>query len=80
MYTLPFLLCLLIALFLPKERKWRRFWNWAGIGLSSFYLILTLANKLVVEDIFDIARKTRELVAIPILLTQPPLIIYCGTK
>ena len=56
LYTLPFLICLIIALKLPKERKWRRFWNWLGIALSSFYLLLTLTNKLVVEDVFRIAR------------------------
>lgn len=44
-YTLPFLICLTIALFLRRESRWRRVWNWAGIGLSSFYLVLTLANK-----------------------------------
>jgi inner membrane protein len=45
LYTVPFLLCLLVALMLRRESGWRRFWNWTGIGLSSFYLVLTLANK-----------------------------------
>ena len=45
LYTLPFLICLLIALFLHRESDMRRFWNWAGIAVSSFYLVLTLANK-----------------------------------
>ena len=51
-YTVPFLICLLIAIRLSRTSKWRRFWNWTGILISSFYLILTLTNKLVVEGIF----------------------------
>ncbi|MEL6255693.1 MAG: hypothetical protein AAFR87_27055, partial [Bacteroidota bacterium] len=33
--------------------KWRYLWNWMGIGISSFYLILTLTNKLVVHEVFS---------------------------
>lgn len=44
-YTVPFLVCVLVALMLHRESGWRKFWNWAGISFSSFYLVLTLANK-----------------------------------
>ncbi|MEM8891444.1 MAG: metal-dependent hydrolase [Bacteroidota bacterium] len=53
LYTLPFLICLLLALRLPRTAKWRLLWNWIGIGISSFYLILTLTNKLVVHEVFS---------------------------
>ena len=52
LYTVPFLVCLLVALFLHRERKVRRVWNWMGIILSSFYLILTVTNKFVVDAVF----------------------------
>ncbi|MEO0470676.1 MAG: metal-dependent hydrolase [Bacteroidota bacterium] len=51
-YTLPFALCLGIALFLKRQHRWRSFWNWLGIGLSCFYLLITVINKLTVESIF----------------------------
>lgn len=53
LYTIPFLICLILALRLPKTARWRHIWNWAGISISSFYLILTLTNKMVVHDVFS---------------------------
>ena len=52
LYTLPFLICLLVALFLHRDKRSRRIWNWAGILISSCYLILTVTNKFVVEAVF----------------------------
>ncbi|MEL6671712.1 MAG: metal-dependent hydrolase [Bacteroidota bacterium] len=51
-YTVPFLVCVLVVLFLKRENRWRRVWNIAGILISSFYLLLTLTNKMVVGEIF----------------------------
>lgn len=51
-YTVPFLLCLLIALFLHREKRARRIWNWAGIAISSLYLLITVTNKMVVDAVF----------------------------
>lgn len=52
MYTVPFLACLLVALFLHREKRARRIWNWAGILISSFYLLITVTNKFVVDAVF----------------------------
>lgn len=52
LYTLPFLLCLLLALRLAPGRPWRRTWNTLGLVLSTFYLLLTLTNKAVVNAVF----------------------------
>lgn len=48
LYTIPFLVCLLISMRFSKENKRRFFWNNLGIGISTFYLILTLLLKLTV--------------------------------
>lgn len=53
MYTLPFLIFLIIALTRRRDSSWRRFWNVLGLGLSSFYLVLTLVNKFAVEAVFS---------------------------
>jgi inner membrane protein len=50
LYTLPFLLCLIIAVSLKREKKWRRRWNNVGIIYSSMYLVWCVAVKLVVLD------------------------------
>lgn len=52
-YTVPFLLCLIIASFLSRGSKARRVFNWAGIILSSLYLVLTSVNKLHVNEVYE---------------------------
>ncbi|MBK8443730.1 MAG: metal-dependent hydrolase [Sphingobacteriales bacterium] len=52
LYTLPFLICVLIAAFLPKISPHRRFWNYLGIGISCAYLLFTVFNKWSVERYF----------------------------
>ncbi|MBR9919664.1 MAG: metal-dependent hydrolase [Bacteroidetes bacterium] len=52
-YTLPFLVLLLIVLFLRRQNRWRRLLNWTAIGLSSAYLLLTFYNKVRVDHIFE---------------------------
>jgi inner membrane protein len=51
-YTLPFLICLIIAIFLPKGSKSRHNWNTAGLIISSLYMTFTLFNKSYVNTIF----------------------------
>ena len=42
LYTVPFLVCLLVAARFARS-DWRRtIWNWVGIALSSAYLLLTV--------------------------------------
>ncbi|MBO73895.1 MAG: hypothetical protein CMD33_01330 [Flavobacteriales bacterium] len=49
-YTLPFLICLLVAARFDREDIRRRRWNSAGIALSSLYLASTVANHVRVES------------------------------
>lgn len=53
LYTLPFLLCVLIALFMTRNSSRRRFINWLGIGISSAYMLFTFYNKWRVDHIFE---------------------------
>lgn len=52
LYTLPFLICLIIASRFVKTDKKRSFYTWLGIGLSSAYMVLTFLNKSRVDQIF----------------------------
>lgn len=53
LYTLPFLLCLIIAAFMPRGSRQRSIVNWLGIGISSAYMLFCLSHKLRMNDIFE---------------------------
>lgn len=52
LYTMPFLICLLVAARYVRGSKQRRNWNYAGIALSSLYLLFTVYNKQRVNTVF----------------------------
>ena len=47
-YTIPFIVCLIVVLF-QNDFKKRRFWNYLGIGLSSAYLLFTVVNRQLIQ-------------------------------
>ncbi len=53
-YTLPFAICLLVALFLKRESIWRRRWNNIGLVYSTLLLGLTLVNQASARAAFKI--------------------------
>ena len=53
LYTVPFLICLLIAAFIRRENPRRSFFNYLGIGLSSLYLLIGLVNKNIANGAFE---------------------------
>ncbi len=52
-YTLPFLICLLMAMRFDKTSLSRRRWAWAGITISSLYLVFTVWHKQNVYKVFE---------------------------
>ncbi len=52
-YTVPYMLCLLLAAYYLRHRPQRRWFNWAGIGLSSAYLLFTFYHKTQVNQVFE---------------------------
>ena len=60
-YTLPCRICLLVAARFSLEDSRRRWWNGAGIALSSLYLVLTVANHARVESTFEQALKDQRI-------------------
>ena len=52
LYTLPLLLCVSITMFFNRKNSKRKTWTKAGLYLSSAYMILTIGNKLYVDQTF----------------------------
>jgi inner membrane protein len=64
LYTLPFLICLIIAAFFKRESKQRRILNYTGIALSSAYLLFTVVNKQMINQVFEKALEAQNIPAI----------------
>ena len=52
LYTIPFLLCIIVAMFFDRKRTRRNAWIKAGIYISSAYLGCTIITKIYVDSIF----------------------------
>lgn len=63
LYTVPLAAGLLSALWWQPSARVRRWANYAGLALSSAYLLLTVANKLHVEQVFETALQSQNLPA-----------------
>ncbi|MCB9309136.1 MAG: metal-dependent hydrolase [Lewinellaceae bacterium] len=61
LYTVPFLVCLIIVILSRKGSYGRKFWNTTGLYLSSFYLLFTVFNKTRINTIFENSLSKNEL-------------------
>ncbi len=52
-YTLPFLICVIITSMLLRNSPKRRFFNYLGIALSTAYLLFTFYNKSKINTVFE---------------------------
>lgn len=52
-YTVPFLICLVVARILTRGTPARKIVNWAGIVISSLYLAWTVNNKFKINRVFE---------------------------
>ena len=53
LYTIPFLICVLVAASLSRSHRRRPIINWVGIGISSAYLLFCYYHKTQVNRIFE---------------------------
>ena len=72
LYTIPFLLLVIIASRFTRTTRARRVFNWAGILLSSTYLIITFFHKTKVNSVFEQSLST-ENIAHSRYLTSPTI-------
>ena len=52
LYTVPFLLSLIIMMFFNRKRTRRTWWLKAGIYVSSAYMVFTIINKFYIDSVF----------------------------
>ncbi len=52
-YTLPFIFCLVMAIISKKGSRRRTLWNYAGLTISSLYLLFTVVNKSIITSKFE---------------------------
>ncbi|WP_136480891.1 metal-dependent hydrolase [Cognatitamlana onchidii] len=61
LYTLPFLVCIMVLMFFKRTSLKRRLWLKLGISISSVYMLMTVCNKLYVDSIFRKSLKESEI-------------------
>lgn len=59
LYTIPFLICIIIVANLKRNTRSRTMANRIGIGISSAYMCFTLVNKYHVDGVFEKALEHR---------------------
>ena len=52
-FTIPFLICAIIFPFFKRGSGKRAFFNWVGISYAGIYMVLTIANKIQMDQVFD---------------------------
>lgn len=72
-YTVPFLGCVIAAMFFKRASSKRRIINWVGIGLSSAYLVLTVVNKLYVDSVIAASLERQGIKYDKFMTTPAPL-------
>jgi inner membrane protein len=53
LYTLPFLICLIVLMFYKRHNPKRKFWLKLGVGISSVYMLCTIGNKFYINSVFE---------------------------
>ncbi|PNQ72772.1 metal-dependent hydrolase [Hanstruepera neustonica] len=71
-YTVPFLICLIVMLFFKRNTRSRRIWLRLGLGISTGYLLFTFGNKLYIDSIFKSSLKA-EGITYNRFFTQPTI-------
>lgn len=61
LYTIPFLICLIVLLFYKRQNTKRQLWLRLGIGISSVYMLLTLGNKFYINSVFKNSLESQEI-------------------
>lgn len=72
-YTIPFLICVLVALIAKNGSPARVKWNKAGLLISSAYLLFTLINKWHIHSEMKEALEKKNIVSTNFVTTPTPL-------
>lgn len=72
-YTLPLLFCLIVGMVAKNNSPKRRNWTWAGLGISTAYLIFTIVNHGYVHGVMRESFTDQKLVSEEFTVTPTPL-------
>jgi len=72
LYTVPLMLSMLVGLFMRRDSVKRRWVNWLGLGLSTFYLFSTWSNQRYMEGVFTQALATQQIPYEELLVVPTP--------
>jgi len=53
LYTVPFLICVIVVAFYNRNNPKRRYWNYAGLAISSAYLLFSFGAKAAANRVFE---------------------------
>ncbi|MDT0558746.1 metal-dependent hydrolase [Ichthyenterobacterium sp. W332] len=62
LYTVPFLLCMIVLMFFNRTSTRRQMWLKFALGISSFYMLLTIGNKFYIDSVFKSSLKSDAIV------------------
>ncbi|MDF2437159.1 MAG: metal-dependent hydrolase [Bacteroidota bacterium] len=69
-YTIPFLICIVIALIAKNGSDKRRRWTKAGLWISSLYLLFTILNKIHIQNLTE-SQLAEKNIAVEEVVTTP---------
>lgn len=78
-YTLPFLICLIISMRKSSVDKMRFFWNKLGLSISTFYLFFTLFVQQIVVQEFEKQLQTQGIFSNEVVVKPSPFNIILWT-
>lgn len=61
-YTIPFLICMIVLMFYKRNTQKRKLWLKLGLGISSAYILLTLINKVYTNSVYENSLKDEGIV------------------
>ena len=73
LYTIPFLICVILTSFLSRSSVKRRIINYTGLGISTVYLLFTVINKSAINRVFSESLGTQG-IAYDRFMTNPTIL------
>lgn len=61
LYTIPFLICLIVMMFFKRKNNRRHFWLKLGLGISSAYMLFTIGNKFHIDSVYKKSLKAENI-------------------
>lgn len=71
LYTVPFLVCVVAAAFYSRKKPKRTYLNYAGLGISSAYLLFSFIAKAAANDAFEESMQQQQQIRYSSYISKP---------